>query len=398
MATITVKLRRSEADPQTGTIYYRLSHRRQVRWIATGIRLSLGAWNAAAERIVAADDTHRLLQHRIDGDVRSLRRIVRELEASSAAWSVHDAVTRYRALDGRLLVLDYMEQQIVRLREANRFGTACNYERACRSFAAFLGGMRLPFAALTEQLIGDYNAYLLRRGVVRNTISFYMRILRAVYNKAVRQRLTEQLYPFREVYTGIDRTRKRAVSEAVLVQLYRLELPCGSPLALARDLFLFSYCTRGMAFVDIAYLQKGNLRDGMICYARRKTGRQLTVKIEPGIRRILDRYRSADSPYLFPLLTSTDPVEAFRQYRRAMDEHNRSLRKLSALLPDGCRLTSYTARHSWATVARDRNVPIAVISEGMGHTSEQMTRIYLTMLEHTVIDRANRLLIGIFER
>lgn len=398
MATITVKLRFSDAERQTGTIYYRLSHRRQVRWISTGIRLAAGAWDASVGRIRPSDDRHRLLQHRVDCDLRSLRRIVRELEISTKGWSATDAVARYLSCADRPFVLDYMEQLIVRLREAGRLGTAHNYERARRSFSAFLGGMRLPFAALTEQLVGDYNAYLMRRGVVRNTVSFYMRILRAVYNKAVRQRLTEQAYPFREVYTGIDRTRKRAVSEAILVRLHRLELPARSPLALARDLFLFSYCTRGMAFVDMAYLQKSNLRDGSICYARRKTGRQLTVKIEPAIRRILDRYRSDDSPYLFPMLTSTDPVEAFCQYKRAINEHNRSLRKLSALLPEGCRLTSYTPRHSWATVARDRNVPIAVISEGMGHTSEQMTRIYLTMLEHTVIDRANRLLIGIFER
>lgn len=109
---------------------------------------------------------------------------------------------------------------------------------------------------MTEQLIDSYNAYLIRRGIVRNSVSFYMRILRAVYNKAVRLRLVEQTYPFHNVYTGVDRTRKRAVDEQLISQLHKLKLSAGSPLALARDPLHFSYCTRGMAFVDVAYLKK----------------------------------------------------------------------------------------------------------------------------------------------
>ena len=101
-------------------------------------------------------------------------------------------------------------------------------------------------------MITDYNAFLVQRGLVRNSVSFYMRVLRAIYNKAARQKLIEQQHPFTEVYTGIDRTRKRAVSEAIIFQLHRLELEAGTPLALCRDMFIFSYCTRGMAFVDIA--------------------------------------------------------------------------------------------------------------------------------------------------
>lgn len=157
------------------------------------------------------------------------------------------------------------------MRNANRFGTALNYEKTMNNFAEFLDGKKIPFSAMTEQLISDYNAFLVQRGLVRNSISFYMRIMRAVYNKAVRQKLVEQTYPFSDVYTGIDRTRKRALSESVIPQLYKLKLSEGSTLALARDIFIFSYCTHGMAFVDIAYLKKDNIQNGMICYARRKS-------------------------------------------------------------------------------------------------------------------------------
>ena len=291
-------------------------------------------------------------------------------------------------------MVDYMRAQIEQLRAGNRLGTANNYEKTMSSFCGFLGDVRLPLSALTEQVITDYNAFLVQRGLVRNSVSFYMRVLRAIYNKAVRQKLIEQQYPFTEVYTGIDRTRKRAVAESIIAQLYRLELEDGSPLALCRDMFIFSYCTRGMAFVDIAYLRRSNLQNGTICYARRKTGQLLSVKIEPSIQQIIDRYAGINSPYVFPILSSLDAAEAYEQYRVALNTHNRLLGRLSKILGCGCKLTSYTSRHSWATAARNHNVPISVISQGMGHTSEQTTHIYLTMLENSVIDDANRGIIG----
>ena len=265
-----------------------------------------------------------------------------------------------------------------------------NYGKTMKCFKEFLKGKNPPFIEMTECLIANYNVFLIQRGLVRNSISFYMRIMRAVYNKAVRQKLVEQSHPFTEVYTGIDRTRKRAVPESIIIQLHRLELEAGTPLALCRDIFIFSYCTRGMAFVDIAYLKKSNLQNGMICYARRKTGQLLSVRIEPSIQRIIDRYADSDSPYVFPILNSLEANEAYEQYQVALNTHNRLLGRLSEMLGCGCKLTSYTSRHSWATAARNHNVPISVISQGMGHTSEQTTQIYLTMLENSVIDDANK--------
>ena len=144
---------------------------------------------------------------------------------------------------------------------------------------------------------------------------------------------------------------------------------------------IFSYCTHVMAFVDIAYLKKENIQNGVICYSHRKTGRLLNVRIEPSIQRIIDWYSSILSPYVFPILTSTETKQAYEEYQAAINNHNRLLRRLSKMLPAGCKLTSYTSRHSWATAARNHNVPISVINTDIGHTSERATQIYLTMLE-----------------
>ncbi len=394
MATVKVKLRPSSVEGKAGVIFYQITHNRKIQQITTKLRVQPADWDADKGQPVPSAPNSTMIQNHVESDVALLKRVIAGLEESGTDYSVADVVRRYQSPQSHISVLDYMRVQIEQLRAANRLGTAQNYDKTMHSFEAFLGAVKLPLTAMTERVIAEYNAFLVQKGLVRNSVSFYMRVLRAVYNKAVRQKLIEQTTPFADVYTGIDRTRKRAVSESVIAQLYRLELSDDSPLALTRDLFIFSYCTRGMAFVDIAYLRKSNLQSGMICYARRKTGQLLSVRIEPAIQRIIDRYASEQTPYLFPILTSLDAGGAYEQYRAALNTHNRSLKRLSRMLPGGCLLTSYTARHSWATAARNHNVPISVISAGMGHTSEQTTRIYLTTLENSVIDEANKGIIG----
>ncbi len=392
MATIKVKLRPSSVAGRAGTIFYQVTHRRVTQQITTNIRMLPDDWDATGEQVAMRVADRSNIQNRIDSDTALLKRIFKDLEHSGTTYSVGDIIKRYKSPEHHVSVLDFMQNQIRLLRNANRLGTALNYEKTMRNFGEFLNGVDLPFSAMTEQLIADYNAFLVQRGMVRNSVSFYMRIMRAVYNKAVRLKLVEQSNPFTEVYTGIDRTRKRAVPESVITQLYKLRLEEGTPvaLALARDMFIFSFCTRGMTFVDMAYLKKSNLQNGVICYARRKTGQLLTVKIEPGVQRIIDKYKFASETYVFPIITSSDVRKSYDEYQAAINTHNRLLRRLSKMLPTECKLTSYVSRHSWATTARNHNVPISVISAGMGHTSEQTTRIYLTMLENSVIDDANR--------
>ena len=370
MATVKVKLRPSSVEGKAGVIYYQITHNRKTQQITTRLRVCPSDWDADEEKLVQRAPNRSMIQNRIDSDVALLRRVILGLDNCGVDYSVSDIINRYKSPQSHILVLDYIHTQVEQLRATNRLGTAKNYEKTMSSFSEFLGDVRLPLSALTEQVITDYNSFLVQRGLVRNSVSFYMRVLRAIYNKAVRQKLIEQQHPFTEVYTGIDRTRKRAVSESIIAQLHRLELEVGTPLSLCRDMFIFSYCTRGMAFVDIAYLKKSNLQNGMICYARRKTGQLLSVRIEPSIQRIIDRYIDSDSPYVFPILCSLDVNEAYEQYQVALNTHNRLLGRLSEMLGCGCKLTSYTSRHSWATAARNHNVPISIISQGMGHTSE----------------------------
>jgi len=406
ITSVKVKFRASRVSGKAGTIYYQLTHLRRTRCITTGIRLMPGEWDASVQRAVSPEPGRiPVWQCRIECDVDRLHRIIRDLGREGRPYTVDEVADRFCAQSCGVGVTAFMREQIAQLTADNRLGTARNYTRTLRSFSGFLGGGELPFAAFTERLVEEYNAYLLRRGVVRNTVSFYMRILRSVYNKAVRRRLggggvPEPPSPFGGVYTGVDRTRKRAIDERLIARLKSLDLPVSGALPLARDLFVFSYCMRGMAFVDMAFLRKKDMRDGAIHYVRRKTGQRMTVHLEPCMREIIGRYapRTRDTPYLFPVLTAEDPARAYAQYQVALNYYNRLLKKLASLLGLDSGLSSYTSRHSWATAARNHNVPLPVISAGMGHTSERTTQIYLSALETSVIDSANRKILASLNR
>lgn len=294
--------------------------------------------------------------------------------------------------------IGFMLSQIDALNNSNRFGTAQNYKCSLSSFKSFLNGSDISFKQITNELIDNYNAYLLKRNISRNSISFYMRVLRAVYNKAVKHKLTKNRNPFDDVYTGVDKTSKRAVDENVISRLCKLKIKQGSSLDLARDIFMFSYYTRGMAFVDIAFLEKRNIYNNRIYYRRHKTQQLLDVKIESCIKEIIDKYNGVSDVYMFPIICSVEPHEAYKQYHSAINKYNKSLEILSKKIGKDIKLTSYVARHSWATAARKHNIPITIISAGLGHSNEKTTQIYLAGIENTLIDNANTFLIKNIKR
>jgi len=302
---------------------------------------------------------------------------------------INETMTRATAKN-RPSVLKFFSELIENFKSSLRLGTARNYSKAFRSFSSFLGGKDISFSDFDEGLIERYNVFLSGRKVSKNSMSFYNRILRAVYNKAVRQNLTLQSSPFSGVYTGVDETLKRAVGAEVIVRLQELDLGFSTPLSLSRDLFVFSFCTRGMAFIDIAYLRRENIGGGFISYRRQKTGQRLRIRMEPCMEEIIKRWEGSAPYYIFPLLSSRDERTAFRQYQTALGYHNKKLKVLSGMLCLGRPLTSYTPRHTWATIARNRRVPLSVISAALGHSSERTTRIYLDSIENSEIDEANR--------
>lgn len=219
-----------------------------------------------------------------------------------------------------------------------------------------------------------------------------MRGLRAIYNRAVDKELTVQRNPFKHVYTGIDRTAKRAVPLETVRLIRDLDLTLNPVMDLARDLFMFSFYTRGMSFIDMAYLKKSDLKNGILSYRRQKTGQQLFIKWEKPMQEITDKYNTKGTPYLLPVIRDMER-DGRRQYKSAAHRINRLLKKIGKKLGLAIPLTTYVARHGWASIAKSKNIPLSIISEAMGHDSEKTTLIYLASLDTSAVDKANSLIL-----
>lgn len=396
MASVKVKLRPSTVNGREGTLYYQIIHNRVVRQINTEYKLFVSEWDCHSETVVLhhlspeQERNNYLLSisSRIRWDKDRLNKIIHTL-SQSGRFVTDDIVVRFRGGRQEQSFNDYICQQIARLKRLGKIRTSETYMAALRSFSGFMNDKAVLFDQLNADLIAEYEAYLKGRGNSPNTVSFYMRILKAVYNRAVEDGLTEQQYPFKSVYTGVEKTMKRALSLNDIRRIKGVDLSLKPSLDYACDMFLFCFYTRGMSFIDMAYLRKKDLQNGTLSYRRRKTGQQLFIKWEKCMQDILDKYPINETEYLLPIITKQD--EDYRkQYANKLHHVNYLLKKIGKLLDLPIPLTMYVGRHSWASIAKSHNVPVSVISEGMGHDSENTTQIYLASLDTTVVDKANK--------
>lgn len=394
MASIKLKFRPSTQEGKEGVLYYQVIHDRIVRQLKTDMHIFSDEWNERKSELAIRNNerTDLLVSFREQTarDIRRLEQIASKLDAEHNC-SADAIVKRFVESSDEAYFFNFMESVIVQLRKLNKARTTETYTSTLSSFMNFRNGKDLPHDEITSDLMMEYEAWLKGRDVSMNTSSFYMRILRAVYNRAVERGLTENRTPFKHVYTGIDKTVKRALSWENIKRIKALDLSGKPSLDLARDIFLFSFYTRGMSFVDIAYLKKKDLQNGTLTYRRRKTGQQLFIKWEKPMQEIIDKYPVNESPYLLPIIRRTENERS--QYRNALHTINDNLKKVAELAGVQTNLTLYCARHSWASVAKSKNIPISVISEGMGHDSESTTQIYLASLDNSLIDKANEIIL-----
>lgn len=397
MASIKVKFRPSTTIGKEGTIYYQIIHKRVIRQLKTDYRIYTDEWNDGNNAlIIGANMRNSYLQsikERIDWDVKRLENIVCHWENKHSGYSADDIITAFQKSAGEQSLFNFMNGIIARLKQMGKHRTSETYHATLKSFMQFREDKDVLFDEINSDMMLMYEAWLHNRGISKNSSSFYMRILRAVYNRAVEKELTEQKYPFRHVYTGIGKTVKRAIPLNAIKHIKGLDLTLKPHLDYARDMFLFSFYTRGMSFVDMAYLKKSDLKNGIITYRRRKTGQQLTIKWEKCMEGIIAKYgENTATRYLLPIITHPCSDER-TQYRNAICRINVALKEVAGLAGLNIPLTMHVARHCWASVAKSKNIPLSVISEGMGHDSEETTRIYLASLDTSVVDKANSLIL-----
>lgn len=290
----------------------------------------------------------------------------------------------------------FMQEVISKLKQQGKTRTSETYLTTLNSFMRFRRGKDLSLDEVDANLMVTYETWLRSKNISMNTISFYMRILRATYNRAVEKGQTLQQYPFKPVYTGIEKTAKRAIPLRAIQQIKALDLTSDPPRRYARDMFLLCFYTRGMSLIDMAFLKKRDITNGILSYRRKKTGQQLFIKWETCMQEIIDQYDIPDSPYLLPIISKPGTNER-KQYINESHRINRHLKNIGKELGLPLPLTLYVARHTWASIAKSENISISVISEALGHNSETTTRIYLASLDTTTIDNANKLILNLLQ-
>lgn len=396
MTSIKIKFRPSTVGGKEGGIYFQIIHNRVVRQLNTEYKVFAEEWNAESESVVIKGSRSNFLlgiQERLLWDATRLEKVVRTLETERCRFTADDIITMFHKQTKDSSLFNFMHGVIAQLKQLGKIRTSETYTATLKSFMAFRESQDVPLDGISSDMMLLYEAHLKTRDVSMNTISFYMRNLRAVYNRAVEKELTPQNNPFRHVYTGVDKTIKRAIPIKTIKELKELDLSLKPSLDFARDMFMFSFYTRGMSFIDMAYLKKSDLQNGILTYRRRKTGQQLTIKWEKCMEDIVSKYPKNQTDYLLPIIKET--VNERRQYDNALHLVNYHLKDLSSMLKLQRPLTMYVARHSWASAAKAKNIPLSVISEGMGHDSETTTQIYLASLETSVVDKANKIILGL---
>jgi site-specific recombinase XerD len=388
--SIKLKFIPSKNRNNAGVICLQLIHNRKIKLLRTRFRIFSDEWDNQAETVLtdATDRLRHIYLHSVktglEDELKHLDELISLLELKSD-YTVDELTDLYtnHSFNGYLFpFIDYILKQ---LKEEKRPKTASILETTKRSLENFLCDKDILLNKIDNDLMQDYETRLRNTGMTKNTISCYMRSLRSVYNQAVRRGLTVQKKPFADIFTGVDKTVKRAVDEDVIKHLKKLDLTACPELALARDLFMFSFYMRGLSFIDMANLRKSDMKNGYINYFRSKTAQMLTVKVEACMQKIISQYESQTiDDYLLPVYSVQN-----RDNRSQLRTHNKRLKRISGMIGLENPLSSYVSRHSWATMALRKGYPVKVISECMGHENETTTLIYLASLEQSVVDMAN---------
>ena len=357
--SIKLKFRSSELEGRECALFFQLIYNRVSYQHTTNHNILPSEWDARRSFIIippASNSRHDAvmkIRKRVRWELEGLTKLTNRILEDNESTSVDEILEQWQDIMGMQPFFTFMQSVIDKLIFSKKEGTARKYRSAMNSFENFIGCQDLMLFEVTSELIEEYQQWLIDNEACMNTVSFYMRILRAVFNRAVKLRLIAQTNPFADVYTGVARTRKRAIDLDGIKLIKDVDLGGNQNLEFARNLFLFSFYCRGMAFVDMAHLKKDCITDGYLCYNRHKTKQQILIKIEPPIQEVIDKY-TIDSQYLLPIITETnEPI--YKQYMRMNKNVCRWLKIVGVKANIGISLTLYVARHSWTSIAKQRN-------------------------------------------
>lgn len=375
------------------------------RLIPTGIFLKKEWFNSRTEQVTIIPRQYggRVRRKEVTQLLYTMRKeienMVTLMNRKDKNCTIASIAMAYRESKDSCYLSTFIAAEYKQLELTGRFNTRERYQSLYNSVVRYCKDCGrsaiVELDDIDESFVISYRGFLEREGLKSSSIIAYLSLLRKLYNKACKMNIISSKGSiFRGNIPHAEPSEKRAADAGLLRLIREVQLDAFPELISSRDVFLASLYMEGMAVRDIMNLRKENLRNGVIFYRRSKTGKLLTVKVVPELRKILDKYGSEDS-YLFPFLLS-DRHHSYKDYRNALRRLNRHLGKLEVLLKLPLHLTTYVARHSWASIAQICNFPIEQISQALGHSSTKTTQIYLKEFNHAVIDKINEQVINCF--
>lgn len=287
---------------------------------------------------------------------------------------------------------DYAQKQIDEMHTMKRHGNARNYKSVLLAVKKFRGGKDFPIEQLNYDFLKKFEKWHLGNGNTFNGLAAYLRGIRAIYNRAVKDGLVKDAaYPFENYKIKTQPTQKRALTANALQAIVNKQIEPGHPCFDARNYFIASFYMYGINFVDMAFLKVENIVDGRIRFKRRKTGKPYDLKISGALEPILSHYLKGKkaSDYIFPVLKRKELIDQYKDVMNERKAYNAALKDLAELCEIDEKLTSYVSRHSFATQAMMKDIPLQAISAMLGHSSLKTTEIYLKGLPSDILDDYN---------
>jgi integrase/recombinase XerD len=401
MASTKVLLRKSKLLKNgEHPIVLRIIKDRKVKFIFTGLSCPEKLWDYRENKPSKKHPNKFELDLFISKKISESQKVILNLENDQKDYSAELIKKQYKSYSRKITVFKFIDEIVADLIKANKIGNASAYKDCKRALSRFRNERDLNFSDIDVSFLKKFERSFSERNVTGNSISVYMRSLRAVFNKAIQEGYCKKdLYPFNEYKISKlnTDTSKRALTKEQMQKLIGLEIKPADPLYDAQQLFIFSYYTRGMNFTDMAMLKWSDITNGRIIYVRAKTGKTYNLSILEPAKVILKHYKKFTNrkkdDYVFPLLNKNihlKPEQIDYRTEKMNKKINKDLKVIASMAKIDFNLTTYVARHSYATIMKRAGISTSVISESLGHDTEKTTQIYLDSFENLVLDEANK--------
>ncbi len=380
--------RRAKSDG-TFNIIFRITHFKKVYTINSDVAIHEFHWDSKNHAIIKEHPNSRLLNIKLLKEFFKIQQTVLSLDDDFTIEKFRNLVNGESG-KARVMFKEFAQKLILKMFETNSTGNAIVYRTAVNRFINFCG-KDIPIDTIDYELLNKFNHHLIISGLKQNSISNYFRTIRAIYNKAIKQKVIERsYYPFFDITIKSERTSKRAISKDDLIKLKLVPLEEYSTAWRAFNYFMLSFYLRGISFTDLAYLKASNIMDGRIHYKRRKTHKNYSIKLFSPAEALFNKLKSDNNGYLLPVLPNDsieDSLEAKKIIKQWIKTTNKYLKRLSDQINCKISITTYSSRHGFATIAKRLGYSNELIAEALGHEyGNKITNIYLDAFDTDVLD------------